>query len=96
MPGKKVLEILPPLNWNKGKILKLLLAILHPNIKNIIPIYIGDDATDEHAFKILKKSGITIAVGKIRNTQAKYYVKNTREVLMLLGKILKLKTKQTH
>lgn len=51
--GKKVLEIRPSIKWNKGDALKYLLSTLgfHKS-SDVFPIYIGDDRTDEDAFKV--------------------------------------------
>lgn len=91
---KKTLEITPNVSWNKGKIVLLILTLLRSLFKhkNIMPIYIGDGLTDEDAFRVLKKRGITIFVGNSKRTQANYYVRNTCEVRELLEKILALKT----
>ncbi|RZS16075.1 hypothetical protein BHM03_00048023, partial [Ensete ventricosum] len=62
--GRKVLEIRPTIKWDKGKALEFLLESLGklrkiPNMcyrfsdcKNVMPVYIGDDRTDEDAFKV--------------------------------------------
>ena len=90
--GKMVFEIRLPLEWNKGKVVLWLLArqkfILTD--KTLIPIYIGDDTTDEDAFKVLRDKGITIFVGKHKKSYAKYYVKNTQEVSKFLKHILEI------
>lgn len=93
-PGKKVLEIRPPLEWNKGKIVLWLLARRRhlPGGKNNTPVYIGDDVTDEDAFMALKDIGVTVFVGGPGKTGAKYYLRNTREVTRFLEQILKIKT----
>lgn len=49
----------------------------------LIPVYIGDDKTDEDAFKSLTNC-ITVKVGKSRKSLAKYYLKNTDEVIQFL------------
>lgn len=52
--GKKVLEIRPSIKWNKGDALKYLLETLgYHKSSDVFPIYIGDDRTDEDAFKVL-------------------------------------------
>lgn len=88
--GKKVLEVSPALRWDKGKIVLWLLArqklILYG--KEIIPIYIGDDLTDEDAFKSLKRQGITIFVGKNKPSHAQFYLKNPQEVRDFLERML--------
>lgn len=91
--GKKMLEIRPPLAWDKGKVVLWLLArykfAIFDKKKRIFPIYIGDDVTDEDAFNALKERGLTIFVGKPKNTKAQFYVKTTKEVENFLREILK-------
>jgi trehalose-phosphatase len=84
--GKKVLEIRPPVEWNKGSVVLWLLNKYKSTLcdKSIIPIYIGDDTTDEDAFKALMNEGLTIFVGRPKKSHAKYYLKNTREVSKFL------------
>ncbi|CAA0838137.1 Probable trehalose-phosphate phosphatase H [Striga hermonthica] len=51
--GRKVLEIRPTIKWDKGKALEFLLESLgYANCTDVFPIYIGDDRTDEDAFKV--------------------------------------------
>lgn len=51
--GKKVIEIRPSIKWNKGDALVYLLETLgFTNSSDVLPIYIGDDKTDEDAFKV--------------------------------------------
>ncbi|MBI5023604.1 MAG: trehalose-phosphatase [Candidatus Omnitrophica bacterium] len=84
--GKKVLEIKPPIEWDKGKaVLWLLAQQARAGGKNrVFPIYIGDDRTDEDVFLTLKKNGVTVFVGQNGRSAARYYVKNTAEVLRFL------------
>jgi len=90
--GKKVYEIKPPVKWDKGKVALWLLARQQfiSGQKNVLPVYIGDDITDEDAFKALKNKGLTIFVGKPGNSKADYYLKNTAEVTKFLRSILDL------
>ncbi|PIP20018.1 MAG: trehalose-phosphatase [Candidatus Omnitrophica bacterium CG23_combo_of_CG06-09_8_20_14_all_40_11] len=93
--GKKVYEIRPPVMWDKGKVVLWLLArqqfLLEKN--KILPVYIGDDVTDEDAFRALKKKGLTIFVGEQGNSEAQYYLKTTEEVTEFLRLISDLKRK---
>ncbi|KAE8653894.1 putative trehalose-phosphate phosphatase D [Hibiscus syriacus] len=51
--GRKVLEIRPTIEWDKGRALQFLLEALgYANSNDVLPIYIGDDRTDEDAFKV--------------------------------------------
>lgn len=50
---EQVLEIRPSIKWDKGKALEFLLESLgYANSNDVLPIYIGDDRTDEDAFKV--------------------------------------------
>ena len=82
--GKKVLELAPYVLWDKGK---AVLWITKKLKDKCLPIYIGDDQTDETAFKALYRKGITIRVGKSRRTFAEYYLKNYLEVTRLLDQL---------
>jgi trehalose-phosphatase len=54
----------------------------------VFPIYIGDDVTDEDAFKTLKKRGVGIVVAETRHaTAAVYGLKNPGEVEAFLSKL---------
>jgi trehalose-phosphatase len=91
--GKKVWELRPPLEWDKGKVVAWLLrSQKFARGKNkALPIYIGDDLTDEDAFKALKHRGISILVGSpLRSSSADFYVRNTSEVVRLLKNILEI------
>ncbi len=91
--GKKILEIRPPVAWDKGKAVLWLLARHKSGArykkKEVVPVYIGDDKTDEDAFKSLKGKAITIFVGRALNTKARFYLKDTPEVTDFLKVALK-------
>ncbi|KAL6220542.1 hypothetical protein ACLB2K_008298 [Fragaria x ananassa] len=57
--GKKVLEIRPSIEWNKGDALEYLLDTLgfRDSGDDVFPLYIGDDRTDEDAFKVIETRG---------------------------------------
>jgi len=82
--GKKVLELVPDVAWNKGKAVSWILRRFG---NRCLPIYVGDDRTDETAFEYLQKKGITIRVGKSRTTSAVYYIKGYWEVSRLLDEM---------
>lgn len=99
--GKCVWEIKPDMKWNKGYAVDYLIDLLYnDNKQNIIPVYIGDDVTDEDAFDVVNRynNGLSVFVvntTQSRPTKAKYTVKDQQQVQQLLENITKLgKTKQ--
>ncbi|KAK1381817.1 Trehalose 6-phosphate phosphatase [Heracleum sosnowskyi] len=57
--GRKVLEVRPGIDWNKGKAVEFLLKSMNlGKNEDVLPIYIGDDNTDEDAFKVLKQGNM--------------------------------------
>ncbi|KAF7000000.1 hypothetical protein CFC21_015961 [Triticum aestivum] len=91
--GRKVLEIRPSIEWNKGHALKFLLKSLgYAGRSDVFPIYIGDDRTDEDAFKVLRNmgQGIGILVTKFpKDTSASYSLREPAEVKEFLRKLVK-------
>jgi trehalose 6-phosphate synthase/phosphatase len=81
--GKKVLEIKPLAAWNKGEALSLILKTLPPENCSV---YLGDDTTDEDAYKVLAEKGFSVSIGK--NPKADYYLKIQPEVTLLLEHLL--------
>ncbi|KAL2343041.1 hypothetical protein Fmac_004326 [Flemingia macrophylla] len=81
--GRKVLEIRPSIKWDKGKALEFLLESLgFANCNDVFPVYIGDDKTDEDAFKKLKDrgQGLGILVSKFpKDTTASYSLQEPNE-----------------
>jgi len=79
--GKKVYELLPDIDWNKGKAVLWLLETLELDRGKAVPIFIGDDRTDEDAFCALEKRGVGILVSEgAQATAASYWLKNPDEV----------------
>jgi trehalose 6-phosphate phosphatase len=87
--GKKIFEFQPRVEWHKGKALLLLLEILGLEQPDVLPIYVGDDLTDEDAFRVLKERGLSILVKEdSRPTAAQYSLKDPKAVRTFLQKIL--------
>src|SRR5499427_287589 len=75
--GKKVYELLPDIDWHKGKAVLWLLETLELERGKAFPIFIGDDRTDEDAFSALEKRGAGILVSEDpKPTAASYWLKN--------------------
>lgn len=90
--GRKVLEIRPTIKWDKGKALEFLVESLgYTNFDDVFPVYIGDDRTDEDAFKVLRErgQGLGILVSKIpKETNASYSLQEPSEVMTFLQKLV--------
>jgi trehalose 6-phosphate phosphatase len=68
--GKCVYEIRPAA-WNKGSAVREFMKT-HPFAERV-PIYLGDDVTDEHAFAAVNaRGGISVRVGHSAATCARY------------------------
>lgn len=92
--GKKVHEVRPAIAWDKGKAVNLIIDKYIPTQKkkNITVIYLGDDRTDEDAFKVVNQyDGISIMVGKAEYLSgSRYYLNSTGEVNGFLAELYKL------
>jgi trehalose 6-phosphate phosphatase len=87
--GKQVFELQPRLDWHKGKAVLWLLQVLHLDESAALPIFIGDDRTDEDAFKTLSDRGIGIVVeAGSRPTAATYVLKQPAEVQSFLRRLI--------
>jgi len=89
MEGKKVYELLPDIDWDKGKAVLWLLETLGLERAKVRPIYIGDDRTDEDAFRGLGQCGVGILVSEQRRpTAASYSLKDPAEVDRFLRELV--------
>jgi trehalose 6-phosphate phosphatase len=87
--GKKVFELQPRLDWHKGKAVLWLLDAWQLNQPDVLPLYIGDDVTDEDAFTALADHGIGVLVAESPGrTAARYTLKDPAEVQQFLQRIL--------
>ncbi|XP_066390799.1 probable trehalose-phosphate phosphatase 10 [Miscanthus floridulus] len=96
--GRKVLEVRPVIDWNKGKAVEFLLDSLGlADSDKVLPIYIGDDRTDEDAFKVLRgdKRGFGILVSSVpKESHALYSLVDPPEVMDFLKRLVKWKEEE--
>ncbi len=85
--GRKVVELRPDIDWDKGTALKWIREQIHQSGR-VLPIYIGDDLTDEDAFDAVRTSGIGVIVRHDedggRPTAAQFALNNPGEVCEFL------------
>ncbi|MCL6477372.1 MAG: trehalose-phosphatase [Peptococcaceae bacterium] len=78
--GRKVIEVRPR-GVNKGRAVWRLMS-LYPTF---FPLYFGDDATDEDAFRVVKESGLPVLVSEHRkNTAATSRLRGPHDVLRFI------------
>jgi alpha,alpha-trehalase len=88
--GKKVFELRPRLDWDKGKAVRWLLKALKLDAPDVLPIFIGDDLTDEDAFRELEHRGVGLLVGQSEHTTfARHTLRDPGEVEQFLLEITK-------
>lgn len=88
--SKKIFEVRPNISWDKGDTILYLFQVLNLDKNNILPIYIGDDITDESAFEAIHGHGVGILVSKYdRPTLASYRLRDVDEVWEYLDKMIK-------
>ncbi|KAF8380078.1 hypothetical protein HHK36_027548 [Tetracentron sinense] len=94
---KEVMEIRPSIKWDKGYALEYLLDTLgFGSSGDVLPLYIGDDRTDEDAFKVIESrgEGYSIIVSSIpKDTRASYSLRDPSEVKSFLLRLARWKTK---
>ncbi|KAG9143164.1 hypothetical protein Leryth_021360 [Lithospermum erythrorhizon] len=93
--GRKVFEVRPIIDWNKGRAVEFLLETLGVgHSEEVLPIYIGDDRTDEDAFKVLRdgSQGFGILVSTVpKESDAFFSLRDTSEVKKFLKSLVRMK-----
>ncbi|HYT78585.1 MAG TPA: trehalose-phosphatase [Actinomycetota bacterium] len=95
--GKKVFELRPAVPWDKGKALEFLLEVLGLTTEDVLPVYIGDDATDEDAFRVARHRGLAIVVrgeDDSRATAAQYALSDPDQVRMFLEEVVSIEAQR--
>ncbi|MEJ2516139.1 MAG: trehalose-phosphatase [Gammaproteobacteria bacterium] len=86
--GKKVFELRPALEWDKGKAVRWLLELVDGADAGMLPVYLGDDVTDEDAFRELTDDGVGVLVSEeARETAATHRLRDTGEVRRFLARL---------
>jgi trehalose-phosphatase len=94
-----VWELRPDLDWDKGRAVLWILAALGLDRPDVVPVYLGDDVTDEDAFRALAeppgpsegaaprdRTGIGILVAEEpRETAARFVLRDPAEVRSFLA-----------
>lgn len=87
--GKKIFELQPDVPWDKGRAVRWLLEQLGLTGPDVLPVYVGDDETDEDAFEALSGDGVGIRVGPPDEpTGADYHLRDPDELERLVRELL--------
>jgi trehalose 6-phosphate phosphatase len=81
--AKNVHEVLPLELQDKGAAVKHQMAAV---CNQALPIYVGDDSIDEPAFVALRR-GLTVRVGRVRRSKARYRLSDVGEVQQFLERL---------
>jgi alpha,alpha-trehalase len=93
MRGKKVAELQPDVAWDKGHAVLWLRETLGLDRPQVITLYIGDDVTDEDAFRAISNHDLGLGImvtSSASETHAPYYLRDCGEVEQFLGNLLDL------
>ena len=89
--GRKVVELRPDVDWDKGKTLEWIVDRVAGR-EPLLPIFIGDDLTDEDAFDSVLHDGIGIVVRHAedgdRATAARYYLDDPERVREFIERLV--------
>jgi len=94
--GNMVVEVQPSIEWNKGKCLTWILERMDVGSNMAVPLYIGDDVTDEDAFKAIQEYagvGFSIIVAEdggkklTRSTNAAHFLDSPQDVEAFLRQL---------
>ena len=87
--GKRALELRAHTAWDRGRAVELVVAKLR--LRDAMPVYIGDDHTDEAAFEAIGERGVTILVAEdARDTAAQYVLTDYEEVQQFLERVIEV------
>ena len=84
-----MVEFLPNIEWNKGKAVLWILNALKLDWSEHQIFYLGDDTTDEDAFRILRTRGTSILIAeKAQKSAADFRLSSPEEVKCWLKQFL--------
>jgi alpha,alpha-trehalase len=87
--GKKIIELHPAFDWHKEKTIAWLMKALKIDLSLALPIYIGEDITDQDAFRFLENSGRGVLITCHRkHTQTPYQLEDNSQVQQLLYSLI--------
>lgn len=95
LKGKKVFEILPNIDWDKGKAIRWIMNALEITWETTPAFYLGDDTTDEYAFRTIITRGTAILVtdNPLNPSAADFQLDSPKEVQKFFKEVIKFANK---
>lgn len=95
LKGKKVFEILPNIDWDKGKAIRWIMNALKIPWETTSTLYIGDDTTDEYAFRAVSTRGTAMLVtdDPSKPSAADFQLESPEEVKQFFEKVIAISKK---
>lgn len=91
--GRKVYEVRPKVEWDKGKALLYLLQSLGLQGGGVCIFYLGDDVSDEDAFRALTDHGLGVGIlvsTHAKPTAARYTLSGPAEVEAFMWRLVEV------
>lgn len=86
--GKMVFELRPDVDWHKGAAFRWLRDAV---ARDALPMFVGDDVTDEDAFRLLRDEGVGVLVASVeRPTAARWRLADLAAVRLFLERLAAL------
>lgn len=82
--GREIIEVRPAIDWDKGAAMD---AISTRVGDDWVPVYLGDDETDEDAFEAVRSDGVGVLVGPPRRTAAAHRIDHQTDVAPFLNRL---------
>ncbi|MFW6134729.1 MAG: trehalose-phosphatase [Elusimicrobiota bacterium] len=95
LKGKKVFEILPNIDWDKGKAVRWIMNAFKMPWERTSAFYIGDDTTDEYAFRAIITRGTAILVTDepSKHSVADFQLQSPKEVKKFFEQVIAISKK---
>lgn len=88
--GKMTFDLRPDVRWNKGHALEAIRKQLPGGWR---AVFVGDDATDEEAFRTIGARALTVRIGRVNASAAQFIIPRRRLVDRLLAAMAKRRGK---
>lgn len=82
--GREIIEVRPAIDWDKGAAMDAISTLVGDDW---VPVYVGDDETDDDAFEAVRSDGVGVLVGRLHRTAAAYRIDHQPAVAPFLNRL---------